>query len=181
MPGEDGIALCRRLRSRTSVPILLVSALGDIQSRVRGLQAGADDYLPKPFDVTELLARVDALLRRSRLQPRTSTAGILKVGDLTIDLTSHVVAIRAPRSIPRRVELTATEFKLLLVLARAPGRTFTRHELETALWGAPGADPAVGPNTLSASISDLRERLEVEPRHPRYLQTVRGVGYRLDP
>jgi len=180
MPGIDGLELCKRIRATSNVPIMVVSARGDIQSRVRGLQLGADDYLPKPFDPSELSARVEAILRRTSRAARTDNDGRMRLGDITLDLTEHKVELREPRGSKRNVQLTPTEFKLLLVLARAPGKAFSREELQTSLWGAHG-DPNAGYSTVNAYVSDLRDRLEADPKNPRYLVTVRNVGYRLDP
>jgi DNA-binding response OmpR family regulator len=181
MPGPDGLELCKRIRTTSNVPIMVVSARSDIPSRVKGLQLGADDYLPKPFDPSELVARVEALLRRASRSARTDSDGLMRVGSLTLDLGEHSVELRLPRGGSRRVELTPTEFKLLLVLARSPGKAFSREELQTALWGpsAGAADSAYG--TVNAYVSALRERLEDDPKSPRYVLTVRNVGYKLEP
>jgi two-component system KDP operon response regulator KdpE len=180
MPGIDGLELCKRIRATSNMPIVVVSARGDIQSRVRGLQLGADDYLPKPFDPSELTARVDAVLRRSTRSARPDSDGRMRVGDLTLDLTEHSVELREPRGARRTVQLTPTEFKLLLMLARSPGKALSREELQIAIWGAP-ADSDASYSTVNACISGLRERLEPDPKHPRYIITVRSVGYRFDP
>jgi DNA-binding response OmpR family regulator len=182
MPGIDGLELCKRIRAISNVPIMVVSARGDIPSRVRGLQLGADDYLAKPFDPSELAARVEAVLRRTSRTARTDSDGRMRLGELTLDLTEHSVEIRDARGARRTVQLTPTEFKLLLVLARAPGAAVPREELHKALWGAAAAEATEASySTLNAYVSGLRERLEKDPRHPRYLVTVRNVGYRLDP
>ena len=180
MPGIDGLELCRRIRATSNMPIIVVSARGDIQSRVKGLQLGADDYLAKPFDPSELLARVEAVLRRSTRAARTDSDGRMRIGDVTLDLTEHKVEVREPRGSRRQVQLTPTEFKLLLVLARAPGKAFSREELQTSLWGA-SSDADAGYSTVNAYVSGLRDRLEADPRNPRHLMTVRNVGYRFDP
>jgi DNA-binding response OmpR family regulator len=180
MPGIDGLELCKRIRAMSNVPIMVVSARGDIQSRVRGLQLGADDYQPKPFDPSELLARVDAVLRRTSRTARADADGRMRVGELTLDLTEHKVELRDGRGSRRSVQLTPTEFKLLLVMARAPGKAFSREELQTSLWGQAAGSEA-GASTVNAYVSELRDRLEGDPKNPRYLVTVRNVGYRLDP
>jgi DNA-binding response OmpR family regulator len=181
MPGPvDGLELCKRIRARSNLPIIVVSARGDIQSRVRGLQLGADDYLPKPFDPSELLARTEAILRRSARSARTDSEGRMRVGEVTLDLTEHSVELRDGRGARRNVQLTPTEFKLLLVLARTPGKALSREELQTSIWGAQ-ADSDSAYSTVNAYVSGLRDRLETDPRNPRYLVTVRNVGYRFDP
>jgi DNA-binding response OmpR family regulator len=180
MPGIDGLELCKRIRATSNMPIMVVSARGDIQSRVRGLRLGADDYLPKPFDPSELAARVEAVLRRSRRSVRTDTDGRLRVGEVTLDLTEHKVELRELRGARRYVQLTPTEFKLLLILARAPGKAFSRQELQTSIWGT-GVDADACYSTVNASVSGLRDRLETDPKNPRYVVTVRNVGYRFDP
>jgi len=181
MPGMDGLELCKRIRATSNMPIVVVSARGDIQSRVRGLQLGADDYLPKPFDPSELAARVDAVLRRSNRSARADSDGRMRIGDVTLDLTAHRVELRQPRGSKRNVQLTPTEFKLLLVLARDPGRAFSRQELQASIWGVSSGDADAGSSTVNAYVSELRDRLETDPKNPRYLVTVRNVGYRFDP
>lgn len=183
MPGLDGVGLCQRIRRTSNVPIMMVSAHGDVAARVRGLQAGADDYLPKPFDAAELAARVAALSRRLARSARVGSDGRMRLGDLTLDLTEHTVQVRrvGVEAKGRKVSLTPTEFKLLLTLARESGRVFTRTELELALWGSERSGDAEPSNTVNAYISTLRGRLEDDPRQPRYLVTVRGAGYKLEP
>jgi DNA-binding response OmpR family regulator len=182
MPGVDGLELCRRIRATSNMPIIVVSARGDLQSRVRGLQLGADDYLPKPFDPSELAARVEAVLRRSVRTARADGDGRLRIGDVTLDLTEHQVEVRDLRGGRRSVQLTPTEFKLLLVLARAPGQAFSREELQQSLWGdSTTTDADATYSSVNAHVSGLRDRLENDPKHPRYLVTVRNVGYRFDP
>jgi DNA-binding response OmpR family regulator len=182
MPGVDGLELCRRIRATSNMPIIVVSARGDLQSRVRGLQLGADDYLPKPFDPSELAARVEAVLRRSVRTARADGDGRLRIGDVTLDLTEHQVEVRDLRGGRRSVQLTPTEFKLLLVLARAPGKAFSREELQQSLWGdSTSTDADATYSSVNAHVSGLRDRLENDPKHPRYLVTVRNVGYRFDP
>ncbi|MBI2756036.1 MAG: response regulator transcription factor [Chloroflexi bacterium] len=180
MPVLDGFELCKRLRSVSPVPVMMVTAKADAPSRVHGLQIGADDYLGKPFDAAELNARVEALIRRARRTPRTDADGRLRVGAFTLHLGEHRVEIRDARGGTRQAQLTPTEFKLLLVLARTPGAAVRREALQEALWGSSEADPESGYSTVNAYISELRERIERDPRHPRHLLTVRNVGYRLD-
>ncbi len=181
MPGVDGFELCKRIRATSSVPVIIISGRGDLASRVHGLQLGADDYLPKPFDPSELGARVEAVLRRSLRAPRTDADGRMRVGDLTLDLGEHRVELRNGRGEVRQVQLTPTEFKLLLVLARQPGQVVARQALQAALWGPAAVDPGAGYNTLNSYVSELRNRIEPNPRQPRYLVTVRNLGYKLEP
>lgn len=173
MPHVDGFELCRRVRRTSNVPIIIVSARDSIPDRVRGLRAGADDYLPKPFDPSELAARVEAVLRRARRSPNAEGQGCVRVGELTLNLGEHTV--RPRRGQP--IQLTPTEFRLLLRLARSPGQACTRAQLIEGLWGH--VDGA-GDSTVSAYIAELRAKLEADAHHPRYIVTVRGKGYRLD-
>jgi DNA-binding response OmpR family regulator len=179
MPGPNGFEFCRRLRAQQNIPFLFVSALADVDSKVQGLKLGADDYLAKPFEPAELLARVEALLRRSARTVRTDSEGLIKVGDITINLTEHRAEIRPQRGLPHRAELSPTEFKLLLVLVRSPGKALSHAELAKALWPL-GGGVAFSTSTLKAHVSRLRDHLEPDPAHPRYIRTVRGAGYRLD-
>lgn len=181
MPGLDGFELCKRIRRTSNVPILVVSARGDVESRVRALNLGADDYLPKPFDPAELTARVEALLRRASRAPRTDTTGRMHVGRLTLDLGTHEVEIQERRGARRRESLTPTEFKLLLVLARQPGQVVKHEDLQERLWGTAARDGDAGGSTLSAYVSELRTKLSTASGESRFIVTVRGQGYRLDP
>lgn len=173
LPGEDGVDFCRRIRRFSGLPILIVAGRAEVADRVRGLQAGADDYLAKPFDPGELCARVEALLRRAARVPVSSLDGKIRLGDLTVDLAEHVVNVRGRR--PAR--LTTTELRLFCLLARPPGRVRSRDELEAGLWGQALDN---GHNTVNAYISELRRKIEPDPRKPRYIVTVRGQGYRLE-
>jgi DNA-binding response OmpR family regulator len=125
-------------------------------------------------------ARVEAVLRRSTRAARADGDGRLRIGEVTLDLTEHQVEVRDLRGGRRMVQLTPTEFKLLLILARAPGKAFSREELQQSLWGSANAGEA-GYSSVNAHVSGLRDRLENDPKHPRYLVTVRNVGYRFDP
>ena len=163
LPGLDGIAVCRRLRATAQVPILLLTALGGTEERVKGLDSGADDYLVKPFAYQELLARVRALLRRA------GPTDHLRFGDLALEPSSRG-AWRGARSI----ELTATEFDLLQHFLRHPRQVLTREQLLDAVWGGePESD-----NVVAVYIGYLRQKLE-EAGEPRLLHTVRGAGYTL--
>jgi len=164
LPGMDGLEVCRRLRAAGSVPILMLTAKDTIQDRVQGLDAGADDYLVKPFELDELLARIRALLRRT--QPER--AQVLSFGDLTLD-TGTRQAIRSGRS----VSLTAKEYDLLELFLRHPRQVLTREVIFDRVWGY---DFGGESNVLDVYIRYLRQKLEIEGE-TRLLHTVRGVGY----
>jgi two-component system response regulator MprA len=166
MPGIDGLEVCRRLRSRGDrVPILMLTARDGVGDRVAGLDAGADDYLVKPFALEELLARVRALLRRTG-----ADAATLRFADLTLDPATH----EAHRD-GRRLQLTRTEFALLELFVRNPRQVLTRSIIYERVWGY---DFGFGSNSLQVYIGYLRRKLEAEGE-PRLIQTVRGVGYAL--
>ena len=166
MPGLDGLEVCRRIRARSNVPVLMLTARGDETDRVVGLELGADDYLPKPVSPRELLARLRAVLRRA--QPG-GAATELRAGPVVIDLPG-----REARVSGQRVELTGVEFDLLVALARRAGRVVSRD----ALLGETGrGDAMVGERAIDVHISHLRQKLGDDPRAPRLLKTVRGVGY----
>ena len=167
LPGIDGLTVCRRLRLAGDVPILILTAKDAVPDRVAGLDAGADDYLVKPFSFDELLARVRALFRRR--QP-ANTEEILEFGDLRLDLKTHEV-FRARR----RIELTAREFEMLTVFMQHPRQVMTRNMLYDLIWGY---DFGGESNIIEVYIRYLRAKLE-EAGEPRLIQTVRGVGYAL--
>jgi two-component system, OmpR family, alkaline phosphatase synthesis response regulator PhoP len=174
LPGVDGLEICRRLRGRPPyMPILMLTAKSSELDRVLGLEMGADDYLSKPFSITELLARVKAIFRRieqielGRHNIETET---IRTGELVIEVEKRGVMLRG-----QRVDLTAREFDLLLHFARHPGRVFTRMQLLDSLWGYSheGYD-----HTVNSHINRLRAKIEDDPAHPRYILTVWGVGYK---
>jgi DNA-binding response OmpR family regulator len=171
LPKIDGIEVCRRMRSRSQVPIIMLTAKDDEIDKVVGLEMGADDYITKPFSVREFRSRVRATLRRSEmLGGRSGTDEPVVAGDLRIDFERRVVSMRGDQ--PR---LTYVEFEILASLARSPGRVHTREILLEQVWG----DSAYrDPRTIDVHIRHLREKLERDPRSPEYLFTVRGVGYR---
>jgi DNA-binding response OmpR family regulator len=172
LPGPDGLELVRRVRRVSSIPILMISGRGEIADRVRALRTGADDYLVKPFDPSELAARVEALLRRSRQSTRVDAAGTLQAGALSIDLVRHVATVAGRQP----VRLTPTELRVLLRLARPLGEVRNREELAQAVWGD---SQAASLGAINTYVADLRRKLEPERGRPRLLQTVRGAGYRL--
>jgi len=167
LPDLDGLDVARQIRKRSEVPIIMLTARTADEDRVAGLELGADDYVPKPFNPRELVARVRAVLRRLEglTKPR-----VLEVGDLAIDLDRHEVRVRG-----RLVDLTPTEFQLLAALAEQPGRVFTRLQLIEALTGT---TYATTDRAIDTHIKNLRRKLEPDPKRPRYIVTVRGVGYK---
>jgi DNA-binding response OmpR family regulator len=168
MPGLDGLETCKRIRAKSTVPVLMLTARGDETDRVVGLELGADDYLSKPFSPRELLARIRAVLRRAMPDPARER---LVVGDLVLDLGAREVRLAG-----RAIELTGIEFDLLLALARRAGRVVPRDALLSL---AGRDDVTVGERTVDVHISHLRTKLGDEPRAPRLIKTVRGVGYML--
>ena len=171
LPKLDGVEVCRRLRSRSQVPIIMLTAKDDEVDKVLGLEMGADDYITKPFSVREFRSRVRAALRRSDMASARRTGGEpIAVGDLRIDFERRAVEVRS-----EPVVLTYVEFEILAVLAASPGRVLTREALLEHVWG----DSAYrDPRTVDVHIRHLREKIEKDPKRPEYLFTVRGVGYR---
>jgi DNA-binding response OmpR family regulator len=173
LPGIDGFEVCRRLRSSSSVPIIMLTARTDEIDKVVGLELGADDYITKPFSIREFSSRVRAVLRRaemSRFAPVNGDEAPLTIGELRIDFPKRSAKVRG-----EEVQLTFVEFEILSSLARSPGRVFTRDMLLSAIWG----DSAYrDPRTIDVHIRHLREKIERDAKDPDYLFTVRGVGYR---
>ncbi len=174
LPGMDGLEVCRRLRARAPVPVIMLTARGDEEDRVLGLELGADDYVVKPFSPRELTARVRAVLRRAVAIGVPDGLGVesFDTGRLHIDLPAREVTIAGDL-----VPLTAREFDLLVHLARSPRRAFTREELLERVWGYSFGDTA----TVTVHVRRLREKVEANPSEPEHLVTVWGVGYRWDP
>src|SRR6516164_5129946 len=171
LPGTDGLALCRWIRGRSQLPVIMVTALGEESDRLTGLELGADDYLTKPFSPKELVARVKAVLRRS--ENGAAKAERIEIADLSID--------GARREVTRRGEtlpLTALEFDLLWFLAGHPNRVFSRRELMDNVWGY---SSALDTGTVTVHVRRLRAKLEDDPSRPRHLETVWGSGYRFTP
>ena len=169
LPKVDGIEVCRRLRSRSQVPIIMLTAKDDETDKVLGLEMGADDYITKPFSVREFRSRVRAALRRSDMLRGRVGGEPIHAGEIEIDFERRAVTARGDLA-----RLTYVEFELLATLARAPGRVMTREMLLEQVWG----DSAYrDPRTIDVHIRHLREKLERDPRRPEYLLTVRGVGY----
>jgi len=172
LPRLDGLEVCKRLRARSSVPIVMLTARDDELDKVLGLELGADDYITKPFSIREFRSRVRALLRRARAPhaPGEEDSEVIEHEGLRIDVPRRLVEVRG-----EPVQLTYVEFELLRALAGHPGRVFSRRMLLEALWKS--ADYR-DPRTIDVHVRHLREKLEAEPRTPEYILTVRGVGYR---
>jgi DNA-binding response OmpR family regulator len=173
LPGLDGLEVCRRLRTRSPVPVIMLTAKGDEDDRLLGLELGADDYIAKPFSPRELTLRVQAVLRRTagRLPSHAPLARIV-IADLEVDVEARE-AFRGGVRLP----LTAREFDLLVCFASHPRRVFRREELLEEVWGFTYGDTA----TVTVHVRRLREKIEVDPAAPEHLTTVWGVGYRWDP
>jgi DNA-binding response OmpR family regulator len=171
LPRMDGFDVCRAIRSRSTVPIIMLTAKTEETDKVLGLELGADDYITKPFSVREFRSRVKAVLRRAALaQPEEQFEEPIDAGDLQIDFEKRTVVVRGEPA-----QLTYVEFEILAALARAPGRVFSRTMLLERVWG----DAAYrDPRTIDVHIRHLREKLEAEPKTPELILTVRGVGYR---
>ncbi|HZB06191.1 MAG TPA: response regulator transcription factor [Thermoleophilaceae bacterium] len=171
LPRMDGFDVCRAIRSRSTVPIIMLTAKTEETDKVLGLELGADDYITKPFSVREFRSRVKAVLRRAELaQPEAQFEEPIDAGELQIDFEKRSVVIRG-----KPAQLTYVEFEILAALAHAPGRVFSRTMLLERVWGdASYRDP----RTIDVHIRHLREKLEAEPKTPELILTVRGVGYR---
>lgn len=167
LPGMDGLEVCRRLRARGPVPIIMLTARGEEVDRIVGLELGADDYVSKPFSPREVVARVRAVLRRSAPSPPQERRHF---GPLEMDLARHEVTVDG-----QPVALTATEFRLLETMSAEPGRVFTRSQLLDRVWGEvfEGYE-----RTIDSHIKNLRRKIEPQPQSPRFVHTVFGVGYK---
>ena len=167
LPGLDGIEVCRLIRAESMVPIIMLSAKGDSFDVVRGLEAGADDYMVKPFKhPSELVARIRTRLRRTN----TEILGLLTIGDLAIDVTAHQV-----QRAGKQIALTRLEFDLLVALAKEPGRVFTRDALLSEVWGYRHSTDT---RLVNVHVQRLRAKIEHDPERPEIVVTVRGVGYK---
>ncbi|MBS2939874.1 response regulator transcription factor [Nocardioides sp. J2M5] len=169
MPGIDGLEVCRRLRRHSDVPVVLLTALGEEQDRVIGLEIGADDYVTKPFSPRELVLRVDSILRRSAGGSDVGVPPVTVDGDLVVDRDRRQVTLAG-----RETQLTAREFDLLAFLAARPGIAFSRDDLLQQVWGWSFGDQS----TVTVHVRRLREKVEADPTTPTRLLTVWGVGYR---
>jgi DNA-binding response OmpR family regulator len=171
MPRLDGLEVCRRLRAKSTVPIIMLTARAEEVDKVLGLELGADDYITKPFSMREFRSRVKAALRRAGMaRPEEGEEQPIEALDLRIDPTKRTVTLDG-----RAIQTTFVEFEILASLASNPGRVYTRDMLLSRVWG----DSAYrDPRTIDVHIRHLREKLEADPKEPDYIFTVRGVGYR---
>ena len=168
LPGIDGIEVCKRIRSESGVPIVMLTARGDTLDIVKGLESGADDYIVKPFKPKELVARIKARLRKEDVKAET-----LALADLTIDVIGHSVKREG-----KEISLTPLEFDLLLALARKPWQVYTREQLLTDVWHY--RNPA-DTRLVNVHVQRLRSKVEHDPENPQIVMTVRGVGYKAGP
>src|SRR5215510_8589713 len=167
MPNMSGIELCRQVRSKSKIPIIVLSVKGEERTKINALDAGADDYVTKPFSMNELLARVRANLRRA---PEPVSGQPIDVGDFRIDLDGHVVTVRG-----QEIHLTPKEFDLLVYLARRPGKVVSHRALLGAIWGGNSTEQV---EYLRVFVGQLRKKLEPDASSPRYIVTEPWVGYR---
>lgn len=172
LPRVPGERVCRVIRDNADTPIIMLTAKGEVEDRIIGLELGADDYLVKPFSPRELVARVRALLRRAHSESEPARE-VLDYGDLVIDISGHKVTVDG-----KEVDLTASEFKLLTTLARYPGHVYTRMELVEKVLGY---DFEGYERTIDSHVKNLRAKLGDNPKNPKWLHTVHGVGYRFEP
>ena len=167
LPGLDGVEVCKLIRAESMVPIIMLSAKGDTHDVVLGLEAGADDYMVKPFrHASELVARIRTRLRRTN----SDISGLLVIGDLSIDVNAHEI-IRGGK----KIALTRLEFDLLVALAKEPGRVFSRDALLSEVWGYRHSTDT---RLVNVHVQRLRSKVEHDPEHPAIVMTVRGVGYK---
>lgn len=172
MPNMDGLDLCRQVRAQSQIPIIVLSVRGEERIKVEALDAGADDYVTKPFSTKELLARVRAALRRAAVKEETEAKSI-NIGDFHIDVEGRCVQVKG-----RNVHLTPKEFDLLVYLAKHPGRVVTHRALLSAIWGDNSVEQ---PEYLRVFVGHLRKKLETEEGQPKYIVTEPWVGYRFEP
>ena len=173
LPGTDGLSLCRWIRSTSTLPVIMLTALTEETDRIVGLELGADDYVTKPFSPRELVARVRTVLRRSRPGEEAPPSDRVVAGDLVID-----GAAREVRRGDDPIRVTSKEFDLLWFLARHPRRVFSRDQLMHRVWGH---SQEIDTGTVTVHVRRLREKIEADPAHPEHLLTVWGAGYRFEP
>jgi DNA-binding response OmpR family regulator len=174
MPRMDGFTVCQRVREFSAVPIIIVTARGQDQDKMRGLDLGADDYLTKPFSIEELLARMRAVLRRAQFTASEQTHAMrttMTIGELTMDFAQHLVTMGG-----REIELTPTEYRILAYLAQNAGRVVTQDLLLEHVWGSEYVGEG---HMLQVNINRLRHKIEPDPMHARYILTKMGIGYLL--
>ena len=171
LPRVSGERVCKVIRDSSDIPIIMLTAKGEVEDRIVGLELGADDYLVKPFSPRELVARVRALLRRAHIDSDPQRE-VLTFGDLVIDISGHKVMVDG-----KEVDLTASEFKLLTTLSRYPGRVYSRMELVEKVLGY---DFEGYERTIDSHIKNLRAKIGDDPRNPKWLYTVHGIGYRFE-
>jgi two-component system KDP operon response regulator KdpE len=174
MPNTDGLQLCRNLRAISPLPIIVLSVRGDERMKVQALDAGADDYVTKPFGMDELLARIRAALRRAQsAKPDEAVSPVLEVGDFRLDLENRSVAVNG-----LEVHLTPKEYDLMVYLVSHPGKVLTHRTLLAAIWGGESVDQT---EYLRVFVGQLRKKIEPQPATPRYILTEPWIGYRFDP
>ncbi|MEN8152927.1 MAG: response regulator transcription factor [Acidobacteriota bacterium] len=166
MPEMDGFEVCRRIRANSSTPIIMLTARGEVSDRIVGLELGADDYLPKPFEPRELAARIQTILRRGRLDPNTD---VKRLGDLSVNFRNHKVELDN-----NPVDLTSAEYEILKIFVNRPGIVFTRNQILEHLWEI---EWDVYNRSVDVLISRLRQKLGDDPKAPRFIKTVWGTGY----
>jgi DNA-binding response OmpR family regulator len=172
LPGIDGLSLTQHIRQDKYIPIIMLTAKGEANDRIRGLDMGADDYMAKPFSPQEVVSRVRAVLRRSGVVSPSNSDGTLEYQDLLIDPSSRVVSLN-----DQMITLTAKEFDLLYFFASNPRQVFSRTQLLDKVWGD---ELYTDPSTVTVHIRRLREKIEIDPSEPKYLITVWGVGYKFE-
>lgn len=176
MPRLDGIAACMKIREEKNMPIIMLSAKNTDMDKILGLSIGADDYVGKPFNPLEIVARAKSQLRRyhrfNKDAPARGSENELIFEDLVIDIAKHEVSVDN-----RKVKLTPREFSILELLAKHQGQVLSMEQIYTNIWPDPFLD---GGNTVMVHIRNIREKIELDPKHPRYIQTVWGIGYKLD-
>jgi two-component system response regulator RegX3 len=173
LPGKSGLEVCRELRQRSEVPVIMLTAKDAEVDKVVGLEIGADDYVTKPFSARELVARIRAVLRRHGTEPEDLGSSILESGPVRMDVDRHVVSVNSST-----VQMPLKEFELLEMLLRNAGRVLTRGQLIDRIWGS---DYVGDTKTLDVHVKRLRAKIEPSPSTPRHLLTVRGLGYKFEP
>ncbi|GMX67407.1 response regulator transcription factor [Paenibacillus elgii] len=172
MPRMDGIKTCLKIRETSTIPVIMLSAKEEDIDKITGLTTGADDYVAKPFNPLELLARVKAQLRRQTFSAKGSNDSLIRIQDLVIDKAKHSVTMNGSE-----ISLTPLEFSILQLLASFPGQVFSADKIYESVWNEPFG---YSDNTVMVHIRNLREKIEDRPREPRYIKTVWGVGYKIE-